>query len=222
MPRFSSLAVAAALAVGSSEAAHTCPAAFTYSSYAPGVTVSVNNPASTTLDEVYQCREAPLNLFCGQTGYEPGTSQYWEHAWMKTGECVPGNGQAVNSAPTPTNVCVAIPQAQLQHGLWATTDQHCGVCTSGLVTWWPCNAGLCRCTDDAPSSGNAVASPVPQQGDVPVPLNLGACPTPYSPGVPGQGDIVSNNGVVYQCKTSVSGLHCPQAGYEPAWPTPTT
>ena len=29
---------------------------------------------------VYQCRVAPNNLFCGMSGYKPGTSIYWEQA----------------------------------------------------------------------------------------------------------------------------------------------
>jgi len=109
---------------------------------------------------------------------------------------------AVGSSDAAHTVCVAIPQAQLQQGLWATTDEHCAVCADPTVTWWPCNIDLCSCLHDT-------------QVTAPVPPNLGVCPTPYSLGVPQQGDIVSNNGVVYQCKFSVSGLHCPQAGYEP-------
>ena len=36
---------------------------------------------------VYQCNAAPNNLFCGMSGYEPGTSTYWEQAWIELGSC---------------------------------------------------------------------------------------------------------------------------------------
>merc|ERR1719343_1653344 len=64
-----------------------------------------------------------------------------------------------------------------------------------------------------------VSAPAPSGGaavdDYPVPQDLGACPGPYIPGVPQPGDRVAVNGIVYQCRTTVEGRHCAQAGYEP-------
>jgi len=36
---------------------------------------------------VYQCADEPTNEFCGQSGFEPGTSQFGEQAWTALGSC---------------------------------------------------------------------------------------------------------------------------------------
>ena len=48
--------------------------------YAPGERVS-------NAGLVYECNAAPLNLHCGQGGYEPGASLYWAQAWTLVGSC---------------------------------------------------------------------------------------------------------------------------------------
>lgn len=37
---------------------------------------------------VYRCAIKPMNQFCGQIGYAPGTAQYWDVAWTLSGSCV--------------------------------------------------------------------------------------------------------------------------------------
>ncbi|KAL7526814.1 hypothetical protein ACHAXR_001665, partial [Thalassiosira sp. AJA248-18] len=37
---------------------------------------------------VYQCTDEPFkNLFCGMSGYEPSSGQYWKDAWKLLGSC---------------------------------------------------------------------------------------------------------------------------------------
>jgi len=62
-----------------------CPGAYVSGeSYEPTDKVSV---AGATHTEVYECAAAPNNLFCGKSGYEPGTGQYWETVWTALGSC---------------------------------------------------------------------------------------------------------------------------------------
>ncbi|EJK59466.1 hypothetical protein THAOC_20308 [Thalassiosira oceanica] len=70
-------------AVWSSESG--CPGAYVSGTdYEPTEKVSV---AGATHTDVYECAAAPNNLFCGKSGYEPGTGQYWETVWTALGSC---------------------------------------------------------------------------------------------------------------------------------------
>lgn len=62
-----------------------CPGAYVAGTdYAAAAKVSVQGATHT---EVYECAAAPNNLFCGKSGYEPGTGQYWETVWTALGSC---------------------------------------------------------------------------------------------------------------------------------------
>lgn len=62
-----------------------CPDAFIPgTSYDAAEQVSV---AVSTFTAVYECAATPANLFCGQSGYEPGTGLYWDKAWKMLGSC---------------------------------------------------------------------------------------------------------------------------------------
>ena len=54
--------------------------------YAPGTSYEPAEKVAVA-GEVYECAEAPNNLFCGQSGYEPGTGLYWDGAWTLLGPC---------------------------------------------------------------------------------------------------------------------------------------
>mmetsp|Transcript_21631 Transcript_21631/g.49554 ORF Transcript_21631/g.49554 Transcript_21631/m.49554 type:complete len:670 (-) Transcript_21631:115-2124(-) len=59
----------------------------------PGSMVSNTGGETCTKDVaamtsvVYECAATPNNLFCGMSGYEPGTGQYWENVWTLLGSC---------------------------------------------------------------------------------------------------------------------------------------
>lgn len=62
-----------------------CPGAFVAGSdYAAADVVSVSMGTHT---EVFECAGEPMNLFCGQSGYEPATGQYYQGVWTSKGSC---------------------------------------------------------------------------------------------------------------------------------------
>jgi len=62
-----------------------CPGAYVSGTdYEPAEKVSV---AGTTYIGVYECAAKPNNLFCGQSGYEPGTGEFWDNVWTFLGSC---------------------------------------------------------------------------------------------------------------------------------------
>ena len=64
--------------------------------------------AGTTYTGVYECAATPSNLFCGMSGYEPGTGQYWDDVWTLLGSCsgtISPTGSPVYSTLTDQNGC---------------------------------------------------------------------------------------------------------------------
>ena len=37
--------------------------------------------------QIYICAAVPNNLFCGMSGFEPGTGHYWSLAWTEDTVC---------------------------------------------------------------------------------------------------------------------------------------
>lgn len=66
------------------------------------------------------------------------------------------------STPVQGSKCLAIPQAELPVGSWATNDAACALCGVDY-TWWPCDvqspSPLCQCDNDSPPVGSPVSSP---------------------------------------------------------------
>jgi hypothetical protein len=38
-------------------------------------------------DKIYECKPYPFSGWCGQVGYEPGATLYWQDAWILIGPC---------------------------------------------------------------------------------------------------------------------------------------
>ena len=66
------------------------------------------------------------------------------------------------STPVQGSKCLAIPQAELPTGSWATNDAACALCGADY-TWWPCDvqspSPLCRCDNGSPPVSSPVSSP---------------------------------------------------------------
>merc|ERR1711966_400345 len=208
-----------------------CPKTFTAgTAYAPGDLVS---DAHT----VYRCAAAPTNQFCGLVGFAPGQEQYWETAWTALGPC-PGT-QAAPVVPTnplvpATSPVPAVPATSPGANTDCSNDRN--ICEDGLTCLHSGVNGSDRWSCGQPQAVSATnplvpaTSPVPATPVVPVaspvnyvaPLvppgtpNLGSCPGAWTVnGAYGAGARVAKNNVVYQCKGTIMGLHCPKAGYEP-------
>merc|ERR1711966_586553 len=205
-----------------------CPKTFTAgTAYAPGDLVSAAHT-------VYRCAAAPTNLFCGLIGFAPGQEQYWETAWTALGPC-PGT-QAAPVVPTnplvpATSPVPAVPATSPGANTDCSNDRN--ICEDGLTCLHSGVNGSDRWSCGQPQAVSATppaTSPVPATPVVPVaspvnyvaPLvppgtpNLGGCPGAWTVnGAYGAGARVAKNNVVYQCKGTIMGLHCPKAGYEP-------
>jgi len=115
--------------------------------YEPADKVSVV-VAGTTYTGVYVCAAKPNNLFCGMSGYEPGTGQYWDNVWTLRGSCsgtISPTSSPAYSTLADQNGC---PDAWAAGGLDGHTQYEEGdkVEKGGLV--YQCNAwpysGFCR------------------------------------------------------------------------------
>ena len=120
MPRFSALAVAAAL-VHSAAADHSdCSSAYAAgAAYEPGATATV--PTTTNEADIYRCTTAPMNLYCGGGGFEPGAGLYWSEAWTKEGHCNSNGPLVPVSAPV-----VPVPATSPGAGIDCSSSRVCG------------------------------------------------------------------------------------------------
>lgn len=205
-----------------------CPPAYsTGTSYEAGDYASVD---FGTFSMVYECASEPNNLFCGQTGYEPGDSINWGVAWTAAGSC------SGSLSPTTSPNYVSIADAGGCPGEYTTGsayEEGDRVAASGLVFQckaWPSGAHCGQAgyeplggggTPDAWKdawdvvgycSGTIAPSSSPSYADL---VDMGGCPDEWETISYEEGDTISSNGLVFSCKAWPSGAHCGQAGYEP-------
>lgn len=202
-----------------------CPAAFVGGTdYDPESVVTVD---MGTFSLVYQCTSAPNNLFCGQSGYEPGTSQHGAVAWTELGSCM----GMLSPTTSPVNVvlqdvggCPVVYSASAAYdeGDRVSENQlvyqcrgypqsgHCSQAgfepgTSAGATAWNI-IGVCGGTIGPTSSPSFVSLTA-----------MGACPDGWVAGANNydEGDRVSANELVFQCKAFPFSGWCGQNGYEP-------
>lgn len=209
-----------------------CPGVYSDGSdYTAGSLVAVNKGSYAT---VYQCKEPPSDLWCPMDGYKPNESQYWDQAWMELGSCTG------TLAPTDAPINVVLQDAggcpdayeaaaEYDEGDKVSKDSlvyqckrwplsnHCsqagyepGVDTGGVEYWmdaWDIT-GYCSGTVSPTSSPNFVS--LPNMGGCSEERESRAAAEPYM-----EGDRVSLNGLVFECKAWPFSGHCSQAGYEP-------
>lgn len=63
----------------------------------------LTNPANGAYSMTYQCKDSETHLFCGKSGFEPGTGQFWEQAWEALGSCT----GTISPTQSPVNVNLA-------------------------------------------------------------------------------------------------------------------
>ena len=66
-----------------------CPSDFVAGTeYEPNAMVSTSIAGySGTAKKTYICAADPMNQFCVQSGFEPGTGQFWNQAWTEGAVC---------------------------------------------------------------------------------------------------------------------------------------
>jgi len=186
----------------------------------------------TTTTETYNyvCVDNANSAFCGNDGYAPNTA-FGSIAWTKeSGEC---SGTASAAAPV-------IPPAWSGTGCPATfaaADFSAGDVVSvpksgGYSMVYSCKeepnnlfcgmAGYAPGTDQYWSNawtelGSCTGSMAPTDSPINVALaDAGGCPGEYDGASEyEEGDAVSKDGLVFQCKPFPLSNHCSQTGYEP-------
>jgi len=209
-----------------------CPYIFSSGTdYSAEDVVSVEGSA---FDLVYQCKPSPVDAFCSQSGYEPGTSIHWELAWTLLGSCMG------TIAPTTSPNFVSLDPAGGCPALYSSSadyEEGDRVSRDGLV--YQCKAaplsGYCPQEGYEPGtsigsgsqtveywkaawsvvghcSGSITPTSSPSFDSL---TDMGGCPDEWVPQTYEEGDRVSANGLVYVCKAHPYSGHCGQAGYEP-------
>jgi len=102
------VAFAAAAPWTGDSASAACPEDFVPgASYQTGETRAVAG-TDPLVKDVYECVAGSMHLYCGQTGFSPGTSQHWSEAWTMLGQCatshVPVPDSSPFSNPVPDNL----------------------------------------------------------------------------------------------------------------------
>ena len=66
-----------------------CPSDFVAGAeYEPDAMVSASIAGySGTAKKIYTCAADPINQFCGQSGFEPGTGEFWTMVWTEGTVC---------------------------------------------------------------------------------------------------------------------------------------
>eukprot|EP00580_Thalassiosira_gravida_P013404 CAMPEP_0201681400 /NCGR_PEP_ID=MMETSP0494-20130426/51093_1 /ASSEMBLY_ACC=CAM_ASM_000839 /TAXON_ID=420259 /ORGANISM="Thalassiosira gravida, Strain GMp14c1" /LENGTH=730 /DNA_ID=CAMNT_0048165147 /DNA_START=146 /DNA_END=2338 /DNA_ORIENTATION=- len=209
-----------------------CPAAFSAgATYDAADVVSV---AETGFIMVYQCADEPTNEFCGQNGYEPGTSQFSEQAWTALGSCM--GTIAPTSSPSFDTIMDAggCPAEYAAGAGYGAGDQ---VSKDGLV--YECGpepmSGHCSQIGYEPGTSTGTGAQIVEywrqawtvvgvcDGTIApttapsfdVLTDVGGCPDVWSVQTYEEGDRVSSMDLVYECAADPLSRHCGQAGYEP-------
>jgi hypothetical protein len=203
-----------------------CPAPYASGTYDAGDVVSVVEGTHTM---VYRCKEEPTNLFCGMTGFEPGTSQHGGQAWTALGSC------SGTIAPTLAPEFVSIADAGGCPAEFSAEEDYEEADRVGVDDFvyeckaWPSGAHCSQAGFEPGSDsvteywkeawtlvGYCSGTIAPTTSPVYVTLaDMGGCPDEWSPGVYEEGDMVAGDYLVYECQSWPESGHCGQAGYEP-------
>jgi len=196
-----------------------------------GCSSSGYKTVTTTTTETYnyQCVDNPNSAFCSNGSYAPNGNN-GSIAWIKQGaKC---SGTATAPAPVPAEWsgggCPKPYVAGTDYGAGAVVS----VAKSGYSMVYQCleepNNQFCGLSSYAPgtdlywenawtSLGSCDGSISPTKAPVFTALDdAGGCPGEFKEGGEyEEGDKVSKDGLVYECKAWPSGQHCSQIGYEP-------
>jgi hypothetical protein len=179
---------------------------------------------------VYECKPWPQTARCNQNGWQPGTGDFWEEAWVVLGSC------EGTIAPTGSPTRELLP-------LWANSgcpdeydssiayDAGAVVSAYGLRVFeckpWP-DTGFCQMfgPEDEVNGSLGWTTVGGCQGtlsptDAPTTPDFSGCAFPeYNPATTYEaGDQVHANGDVYECKPMPFALWCSNPGYVPGTPT---
>lgn len=190
--------------------------------------------ASGDFDLVYQCAAEPTNLFCGMSGYSPVDGQFKDQAWTQLGSCTG------TLAPTGSPIFDALADAggcPQEYNDGTSYEEGDAVSADGLVYTckpWPQAAHCSQVGYEPGTSAGSGASRVEYWREAwsvtgycdgtisptvspshDVLTDMGGCPEEWSAQTYEEGDKVSSNDLVFQCKAWPQSAHCGQAGYEP-------
>ena len=208
-----------------------CPTAFsTSASYAAGEVVSVSQ---TDYTAVYQCsQDEATALYCGQNGFEPGTGIAWEQAWSELGSCNVALAPISDVPEEWSSENPGCPAAFSSSASYAAGDV-VSVSKTDYTAVYQCSqdeatALYCGQNGFEPGTGLAWERAWGELGSCAGTLSptsspsfdviqdAGGCPSEFSSDeVYDEGDKVSTNGFVYECKEGAVATHCSQSGYEP-------
>jgi len=187
---------------------------------------------TTTTSETYnyKCRDGAASAWCSQSAYVPN-GIYSGSAWEKeSAECTGSATPA--TAPTPAAWTGGGCPKAYSGGTEYDADDVVSVAKTGFTMVYQCAAEptnqFCGMSGYAPgtdqyweqawtSLGSCTGTIAPTDSPSFETLaDAGGCPNIYSSGDDyEEGDKVSKEGFVYQCKSWPQSAHCSQAGYEP-------
>ncbi|KAL7527742.1 hypothetical protein ACHAXR_002106, partial [Thalassiosira sp. AJA248-18] len=204
-----------------------CPAPFSSGTdYESGDSVSVNIGAYKM---VYTCVNGANSAFCGMPGYEPGgtSNTNWETAWIAQGSCT----GSIAPTKSPSFVTLAnVGGCPGEYVAGTEYDENDKISKDGYV--YQCKVSptnlFCGLTGYEPQIGpswndawdligycNGTITPTTSPIFVNM-MDAGGCPSEYSSNEEYQeGDKVSHNKFVYECKKAPLSEHCSQNGYAP-------